>query len=70
MIDPELAQKAIRNYHANTPVEQKIEDLRRWSPKLAERLGVNDPDVLKRAARRPFRDFFTSFGKSVHRLFS
>jgi hypothetical protein len=52
MIDPELGLKAIREYHENTPLEQQIEDLRRWSPKLAERLGLNDPEMLKRLEER------------------
>ena len=70
MIDPELGRKVLREYHASTPIEQQIEDVRRWSPELAERLGLNDPAVHRHLVRRKIRGFFASFGRSVHRLFS
>ncbi len=70
MIDPEVARKVLREYHATTSIEQRIEDVRRISPKLAERLGLNEPFVPRDQRSRGLRGFFTSFGRSVHRLFS
>lgn len=70
MLDPEVARKVLREYHATTPLEQRIEDVRRLSPELAERLGLNDPPVRRRLVHRRISRFFTSFGRSVQRLFS
>jgi hypothetical protein len=69
MLDPEVARKVLREYHATTPIAQQIEDVRRWSPELAERLGLNDPPVRRRPVQR-IAGFFTSFGQSARRLFS
>jgi hypothetical protein len=71
MIDPEIARKALREYHATTPARVQIEHLRQDAPELAERLGLNQPPTRRNA--RSFgglRAFFASFGRSVHRLFS
>lgn len=46
MIDPEAARKVLREYQATTPIEEQVEDVLRWSPALAERLGLNEPFVL------------------------
>jgi hypothetical protein len=70
MIDPEVARKVLREYQATTPIEQQIEDVRRWSPALAERLGLNEPFIPRDRTTRSLRGFFTSFGRSVQRLFS
>ena len=70
MIDPEVARKVLRRYQATTPIERQVEDVRRWSPELAERLGLNEPFVLRGRRTRGLRGFFTSFGRSVQRLFS
>jgi hypothetical protein len=71
MIDPEIARKALREYHATTPARVQIEHLRQDAPELAERLGLNQPPM--RPNGRPFMGlsaFFASFGRSVHRLFT
>jgi hypothetical protein len=71
VIDPEIARKALRDYHATTPARVQIEHLRQDAPELAERLGLNQPPTRPHA--RSFvglRAFFASFGRSVHRLFS
>lgn len=70
MIDPEAARRVLREYQATTPIEQQIEDVRRISPVLAERLGLNEPFVPPGRRTRSLRGFFTSFGRSVQRLFS
>jgi hypothetical protein len=70
MLDPEEGRKILREYHATTPIEQRIEDVRRISPKLAERLGLNEPYIPRSSRTRRLRGFFTSFGRSVQRLFS
>ena len=68
MIDPERARLVLREYHASTPVDEQIADTRRFSPELADRLGLNEPVPPRRA--RGLRRFLSSFGQSVHRLFS
>jgi hypothetical protein len=70
MIDPEMARKILHEYQVTTPIEQQIEHTRRWSPELAERLGLNEPFVSRSSRTRGLRGLFTSFGKSVQRLFS
>lgn len=70
MLDPEAARKVLREYHATTPLAERIEDVRRISPALAERLGLNEPFVPRARKTRGLRAFFTSFGRSVQRLFS
>lgn len=70
MLDPEIGRKILREYHATTPIEQRIEDVRRISPVLAERLGLNEPFIPREHKTRGMRGFFTSFGRSVQRLFS
>jgi hypothetical protein len=70
MLDPEAARKILRDYHATTPLEERIEDVRRISPVLAERLGLNERFVPRGRGSRGLRGFFTSFGRSVQRLFS
>lgn len=71
MIDPEVADRVLREYHARTPAHVQIEHLREDSPELAERLGVAEWQMRDRARRRGgVRQFFASFGRSVHRLFS
>lgn len=66
-IDPNLARKAIQRYYATTPPRQVIEDVRRFSPELADRLGVATP---RPTARPGILDRFAAFGRSLHRLFS
>jgi hypothetical protein len=70
MLDPEAARKILREYHATTAIEERIEDIRRISPVLAERLGLNEPFVPRGGGSRGLRGFFASFGRSVQRLFS
>ena len=41
MLDPESARAALREYHATATDRQIINDLRRDSPELAKRLGVD-----------------------------
>jgi hypothetical protein len=69
MIDPEEARAVLHEYYATASDRQIVEDLMRDSPELARRLGVTGYPPPKRAAR-PVRDFFASFGRSLHRLFS
>jgi len=50
MIDPELGMKVLDEYFTRTPDEQVLSDIRRFSPELAERLGLFD--VKRRATPR------------------
>lgn len=72
MIDPEKARAVLREYHATASDQQIIDDLRRHSPELARRLGVDAESMERRnvPARRGMRGFFAAFGRSVQRLFS
>lgn len=70
MLDPETARQILREYHDTTPIEQRIDDVRRLSPELAERLGLNEPFVSRARTAHGIRGFFASFGRSVQRLFS
>jgi hypothetical protein len=70
MIDPGVARRILRGYQAASAIEQQIDDVRRWSPALAERLGLNEPIIPQDRRSRGLRGFFTSFGRSVQRLFS
>ncbi|HET7464949.1 MAG TPA: hypothetical protein VFJ82_27140 [Longimicrobium sp.] len=71
MIDPQQARETLREYYATASDDQVIEDLRRFSPELAERLGVAEGTVPSTASgNHGIRGFFASFGRSVHRLFS
>lgn len=69
MLDPEKVRESLREYYATASDRQVVEDLMRNSPELARRLGVAGYPPPKRRTR-PLRDFFASFGRSVHRLFS
>ena len=69
MTDPQTARAALKRYYAETPTEKLVDDVRRSSPELAERLGVAEWQMRARS-RRGVRGFFASFGRSVHRLFS
>jgi hypothetical protein len=67
-LDPENARRAIQNYYATTNATQVIDDVRRFSPELAARLGIATPrpgTVRTGIFRR-----FSAFGRSIHRLFS
>jgi hypothetical protein len=72
VIDPEAARAVVREYHATATDQQIVDDLRRFSPELARRLGVDaapglrPPDV----AARKLRGFFSSLGRTVLKLFS
>jgi hypothetical protein len=73
MIDPETGRQVLREYAANTPIEKQIEDVRRWTPELADRLGLNDPAVDRDLRGRKVTRFIGSLGRSgrsVRRLFS
>lgn len=72
MIDPERARSVLQEYHATASRQQLVDDLRRHSPELARRLGVNSPPTLRRTApaKRGMRDLFAALGRSVQRLFS
>lgn len=73
MIDPEHARAVLREYHATASDQQIIDDLRRFSPELARRLGVDEdpsppPRVVPR--RRGIAGALASVRHSVLRLFS
>ncbi|HEX6042510.1 hypothetical protein [Longimicrobium sp.] len=72
MIDPEHARAVLREYHATASDQQIIDDLRRFSPELARRLGVDQdaprPRIVPR--RRGIAGALASFRHSVLRLFS
>lgn len=71
MIDPQQARETLREYYATASDDQVIEDLRRFSPELAERLGVAEGPIPSAVSgNHGLRGFFASFGRSVHRLFS
>jgi hypothetical protein len=74
MIDPVKARESLREYHATASDQQIIDDLRRFSPELARRLGVDAPFQLPGAAAAPRRrgiaGVFASFRHSVLKLFS
>jgi hypothetical protein len=71
MIDPEKADAVLREYHATASRQQLIDDLRRHSPELARRLGVDSaPSRRNSPSGRGVRGLFAAFGRSVQRLFS
>lgn len=71
MIDPEHARQVLREYHETAPLQKLIDDTRRYSPELADHLGLPEQPVHKPArAGGGFRDLFASFGRSIHKLFS
>ena len=71
MIDPEAARATLREYYRTTPPEQIIADLRRYSPELARRLGVDvDPVPQKRTGLRAVRGALAGFRRSVLRILS
>lgn len=69
MLDPQKVDAALREYYATASDRQIVEDLLRRSPELAKGLGVTGWPPPKPRSHR-VRDFFASFGRSVHRLFS
>jgi|GEM_PF-2794561 len=71
-ICPERARAVLMEYYATASDQQIIDDLRRHSPELARRLGVDAAPPAQRAApvHRGARRFFASLGRSVLRLFS
>jgi len=72
MIDPETARAVLREYHSTAPDQQIVDDLRRHSPELARRLGVEAAPsrALPGSATGKIRGLFTNFGRSVLKLFS
>lgn len=72
MIDPEHARAVLREYHATASDQQIIDDLRRFSPELARRLGVDQAAQPLRVVpkRRGIAGVFASFRHSVLKLFS
>ena len=72
MLDPQTARRKLKEYYATASDQQIIDDLRRHSPELARRLGVDAASMERRnvPARRGMRGFFAAFGRSVQRLFS
>lgn len=72
MIDPEKARAVLKEYHATASDRQIVDDLWRFSPELARRLGVAPPGQAVQASpkRGGARGFFSSFRRSVLRFFS
>jgi hypothetical protein len=72
VLDPETARGVLKEYYATATDQQIIDDLRRHSPELACRLGVDAPFDPPQAmpSRRGVRGIFNSLGRSVLRLFS
>lgn len=52
MIDPQTARRVFQEYHATATDQEIVDDLRRYSPELAERLGVGLSGPAPRMARR------------------
>lgn len=67
-LDPNTARLALRNYYATTDARRVIEDVRRFSPELATRLGIATPGPI--TVRAGIVRRFAAFGRSIHRLFS
>lgn len=67
-IDPRVADEALRRYYATTPPSKVIEDVRRFSPELADRLGIGRAAAEGRPRRA--RAILAAFGRSIHRMFS
>lgn len=72
MIDPERARAVLREYHRTASDQQIIDDVRRFSPELARRLGVDEASMAARITprRRGVAGAFARFRRSVLRLFS
>jgi hypothetical protein len=72
MIDPQKARAALKEYHATASDQQIVEDLWRFSPELARRLGVAPPGQVTQPSPEPgrMRGFFSAFRRSVLRIFS
>jgi hypothetical protein len=52
MIDPQTARRVFQEYYETTSFQKIIDDLRRYSPELAERLGVGLSGPVPRRMRR------------------
>lgn len=72
MIDPASARNALREYYDTATDAEVVEDLQRFSPRLAKRLGVRAAPAREpeRTREGRMRGFFAAFGRSVQRLFS
>ena len=71
MIDPEKARATLREYHATASDQQIIDDLRRHSPELARRLGVDvESAAVRQTPRMSMRGALGTFRRSVLRLFT
>jgi len=66
--DPDTARRAIQTYYATTDPRQVIDDVRRFSPELATRLGIATPRPT--TSRTGIFHRFAALGRSIHRLFS
>ena len=69
-IDPDVAGRVLRNYYETTPTWKIVDDLQRFSPELAKRLGVGADTPRPTPRRRGPAAWFAAFGRSLHRLFS
>ena len=71
MIDPVKARESLHEYYATASDQQIIDDLRRFSPELARRLGVDESSQARvTPRRRGIAGALASFRHSVLRLFS
>jgi hypothetical protein len=71
-ISPERARAVLKEYYETASDQQIIDDLRSFSPELAWRLGVDAAPEVRQTRPVPgrVRGFFSSFSRSVLRLFS
>jgi hypothetical protein len=72
MLDPQTARRVLKEYYATATDQQIIDDVRRFSPELAERHGIGLAGSVRHEAGvlRAVRGVFNSLGQSVLRLFS
>jgi hypothetical protein len=67
-----ISPAVLKKYYETASDQQIIDDLRCFSPELARRLGVDAAPEVRQTRPVPgrVRGFFSSFGRSVLRLFS
>jgi hypothetical protein len=71
MIDPQTARRVFEEYHATATDQEIIDDLRRYSPGLAQRLGVGLSGPVPRMARKKgVLRIFEAFGRTLSKPLS
>jgi hypothetical protein len=66
MIDPQAALRVMQEYYATATDKEIIDDLRRFSPELAEHFGVGlSGPVPRRTRKKGVLRIFEAFGRTL-----